>query len=52
MTFGPCPTVRVRSDESPDGYVVINESDMTDEHVLWQEPKNEKKPEPTKSQRG
>jgi len=48
MTFGPCSTVRVRSDASPDGYIVINESDLTDKHVVWQEPKIEKKPEVSK----
>lgn len=37
MTFGPCPTVKVKSDASPDGYIVINESDLTDQHELWDE---------------
>jgi hypothetical protein len=33
------PTVRVVSPESPDGFIVINESDLTPEHKLWEEPR-------------
>jgi hypothetical protein len=31
------PTVRVKSDSSPNGFVVINESDLTPTHELWPE---------------
>lgn len=34
---GPCPTVRVVSPEAPDGFKVINESDLTAEHEIWSE---------------
>lgn len=30
-----CPTVRIKDDRSPDGYIVINESDLTDKHELF-----------------
>ena len=33
-----CPTVRVKSDVAPGGYVVINESDLTDAHELFDGP--------------
>lgn len=29
-----CPTVRVKDDRSPHGYIVINESDLTDDHEV------------------
>lgn len=32
-----CPTVRVKSEHSPDGYIVINESDLTDAHEVVKE---------------
>jgi hypothetical protein len=31
------PTVRVKNDSSPDGFVVINESDLSLNHQLWPE---------------
>jgi hypothetical protein len=31
------PTVRVKSETSPDGFVVINESDLCRDHELWPE---------------
>lgn len=33
----PCPTVRVKDANSPDGFVVINESDLTDHHEVVRE---------------
>lgn len=30
-----CPTVKVKDDRSPQGFVVINESDLTDDHELY-----------------
>lgn len=35
-----CPTVRVVSpisDENPHGYIVINESDLTEDHKVFEE---------------
>lgn len=35
-----CPTVKVVSpisDENPHGYIVINESDLTDDHKIFSE---------------
>jgi hypothetical protein len=31
------PTVRVKNDGSPDGFVVINETDLSPSHELWPE---------------
>jgi hypothetical protein len=39
MVAGPCPTVRVVDDRAPGGFVVINQSDLTEDHVVWEEPK-------------
>jgi hypothetical protein len=44
MSSGSCPTVRVVSKDAPGGYVVINESDLSNEHELWEEPKAEAPP--------
>lgn len=38
MPAPACPTVKVVSPDSPGGHVVINESDLRDEHELWQDP--------------
>jgi hypothetical protein len=31
------PTVRIRSDVAPDGFMVINETDLSPDHELWHE---------------
>lgn len=37
-SHGHCPTVKVKSDTAPGGYLVINESDRTADHVLHMPP--------------
>lgn len=32
------PTVRVVNPAAPDGFVIINETDLRDDHELWREP--------------
>ncbi len=34
----PLPTVKIVSEVAPGGYMIINESDLTDEHELYSEP--------------
>lgn len=47
-----CPTVRVVSpvsDENPRGYIVINESDLTEDHEIFGDASvNSESSEPTK----
>lgn len=39
MPFPRIKTVKVARKDHPEGYVVINESDMTDSDVLFDKPK-------------
>lgn len=32
------PTIRVVNPAAPDGFVIINASDLRDDHELWREP--------------
>lgn len=40
-----CPIVRVVSPESPGGYKVINESDLTPQDEIWREDEKRERPE-------
>jgi hypothetical protein len=40
MKPGTCPTVCIVSPESPGGFKVINESDLTKDHEIWTDEKS------------